>query len=111
MFKQANLFNPLPNAENSEVFDDIVKRPFVRIERIVSHGQTSPDEGWYDQDEHEWVMVLEGEAELTFDNGQMVKLVRGDHIEISAHTKHKVSWTKPNTDTVWLAVFYRDESC
>ncbi|PKF50390.1 cupin domain-containing protein [Enterovibrio nigricans] len=106
MFEQGNLFNSLPNAQDSEVFDDLIKHPLVRIERILSHGQRSPDDGWYDQDEHEWVSVLQGEAELTFENGEIVKLHVGDYINIPANTKHKVSWTKPNTDTVWLAVFY-----
>ncbi|MDD1779689.1 cupin domain-containing protein [Enterovibrio sp. ZSDZ35] len=109
MFKQGSLFKSLPNAQNNEVFDDLIKHPSVRIERIVSHGQCSPDEGWYDQDEHEWVIVLQGEAEITFENEQVIQLKHGDHLNIPAHTKHKVSWTKPETNTVWLAVFYPAE--
>jgi hypothetical protein len=29
-----------------------------------------------------------------------------DHINISAHRKHRVEWTTPDEPTVWLAVFY-----
>ncbi|USH05581.1 cupin domain-containing protein [Grimontia kaedaensis] len=106
MFKQGNLLKTLPNARNHEVFEDLIKHPFVRIERIVSRGQTSPETGWYDQEESEWVVVLQGNAELTFENGESVSLEAGDHLNIPAHTRHKVSWTDPERETVWLAVFY-----
>ncbi|EOD81233.1 hypothetical protein D515_04134 [Grimontia indica] len=106
MFKQGNLFKSLPNARINEVFEDLVKHPFVRIERIVSRGQTSPETGWYDQDENEWVVVLQGSAELTFESGEVMPLQAGDHVNIPARTKHKVSWTEPEKETVWLAVFY-----
>lgn len=106
MFKCNNLFDPLPDASAGEIFEDLIQHPVVRIERIVSKGQTSPEHGWYDQDEQEWVVVLKGRAELTFESGEIVKLGAGDHINIPAHSKHKVSWTDPETETVWLAVFY-----
>ena len=106
MFKHGNLFDPLPDASAGEVFEDLISNPSVRIEQIVSRGQTSPKSGWYDQDEHEWVVVLKGMAELTFEQGEVVKLRVGDHVTIPAHTKHKVSWTHPECETVWLAVFY-----
>ncbi|MEZ8145635.1 cupin domain-containing protein [Enterovibrio norvegicus] len=109
MFKQNNLLENLPNARNAEVFDEIVKHPFVRIERIVSRGQTIPDTDWYDQDEHEWVTVLEGHAELAFEDGSRLTMRKGDQVTLPAHTKHRVSWTDPDQETVWLAVFYRDK--
>ena len=55
-----NLLNDLPDNLQEEVFEDLIKTDSVRIERIVSHGHSSPTTGWYDQDEHEWVMVLDG---------------------------------------------------
>ncbi|PMN94834.1 cupin domain-containing protein [Enterovibrio norvegicus] len=109
MFKQNNLLENLPNARNAEVFDEIIKHPFVRIERIVSRGQTTPETDWYDQDEHEWVMVLEGNAELLFEDGRRLEMRKGDQVTLPAHTKHRVSWTDPDQETVWLAVFYRDK--
>ncbi len=84
-----------------------MRSPTVRIERIVSKGQTSPDSGWYDQEEHEWVMVMKGQATIAFENGTSVTLAQGDYLNIPAHCKHKVSWTDPNRATVWLAVFYK----
>lgn len=101
-----NLFKDLPHDVSEETFEDLLCRENLRIERIVSHGQTSPEQGWYDQEEHEWVLVLKGAGELTFENGSVQRLEAGDHIDIPARTKHKVSWTDPNQETIWLAVFY-----
>ena len=81
----------------------------LRMERIVSHGQASPPGYWYDQDEHEWVMLLEGEATLRFEqDDQSLRLMPGMHVLIPAHVRHRVDWTTPAMRTVWLAVFYRD---
>ncbi len=101
-----NLFTSLPTNLEREVFEDIVSAANVRIERIVSKGHTSPAEGWYDQDEHEWVVVLEGAGTIGFEDGREVTLQRGDCLNIPAHTKHRVAWTAPDRPTIWLAVFY-----
>ena len=103
-----NIFNAIPNTFAEELLEDIVKSGDVRIERILSKGHSSPEQGWYDQDENEWVIVLQGQGTLTFEDGSSVTLAAGDYINIPAHKKHKVSWTDPDTVTVWLAVFYKD---
>ena len=64
-----NLLSALPADLGTEVFEEVLRAESVRIERIVSRGHTSPESGWYDQDEHEWVVVLEGAAVLAFDDG------------------------------------------
>lgn len=102
-----NIFASLPQNLDTEVFEDIAHSQSVRIERILSKGHSSPETGWYDQDEHEWVMVLEGSAVLEFEDGVRCDLSVGDYVNIPAHTKHKVAWTDPDKVTVWLAVFYR----
>jgi len=104
--KVANLFTALPEDLSEEVFEHIVQNDAVTIERIVSKGHSSPAEGWYDQEKHEWVMVLAGEAVLAFEDLTEVRLLPGDHITIPAHTRHKVKWTAPETETLWLAVHY-----
>ncbi|MEH0153098.1 cupin domain-containing protein [Limibacter armeniacum] len=104
---QGNIFRLIPEAIENEIFEDIIKTKNIRIERILSEGQVSPESGWYDQDEHEWVIVLQGRSQLTFDDGTVVDLKAGDYIHIEAHTKHKVSWTDPSQVTVWLAIFYK----
>ena len=103
----ANIFDNLPEQAKDEVFDDLLRAESVRIERIVSQGHTSPEEGWYDQDEHEWVIVLRGGARIAFDDGGEVALTAGDYLHIPAHRRHRVSWTDPSQPTVWLAVFHR----
>ena len=102
----SNLFTSLPDHLDHEQVEELLNQPNVKIERILSKGQTSPETGWYDQDENEWVVVLQGSGEITFEDGGKVQLKPGDHINIPAHRKHKVSWTDSENVTVWLAVFY-----
>lgn len=85
----------------------ILKHENVRIERIVSKGHASPEKDWYDQDENEWVIVLEGAATILFEPDKEIALKAGDYLNIPAHTRHKVTWTRADTETVWLAVFYK----
>ena len=101
-----NIFDDIPEDLHSEVFESLVDSDNVRIERIISKGHTSPDSGWYDQDNDEWVVVLKGAAVLSFADESRVKLKAGDHTNISAHAKHRVSWTDPDTETIWLAIHY-----
>lgn len=102
-----NLFKSIPDDFNEEIFTVLMESGCVKIERIVSTGQSSPPSGWYDQEENEWVVVLEGEAILAFPEIEDIHLKAGDYINIPAHQKHRVSWTKPDAKTVWLAVFYK----
>ena len=102
----ANLFDNLPAPLREECFDRLVEAEHVTIERIVSHGHTSPASGWYDQSRHEWVVVLKGGGTVAFEDGETVTLGPGDHVTIPAHRRHRVAWTAPDEDTVWLAVHY-----
>ena len=101
-----NLLALLPEGLDKELVEELVRHDRVRIERILSKGHTSPDTGWYDQDEHEWVLVLEGAGTIRFEDGDDVPLKKGDCVNIPAHRRHKVVWTDPDRITVWLAVFY-----
>lgn len=101
-----NLFESIPEAVSAELFTELVGSANVRIERIVSKGQASPASGWYDQAENEWVAVLKGEAKLAFEHSDEVHLTAGCHVTIPAHTRHKVTWTLPDSETIWLAVHY-----
>lgn len=101
-----NIFSSIPQDIDNEIIEDLVKRKNVRIERIISNGHASPGEGWYDQAENEWVIVLEGSGSILFDNGVETVLKKGDYLNIPAHSRHKVAWTDPDNVTVWLAVFY-----
>ena len=101
-----NIFDSIPSDLSSEIFDDLVSSDTVKIERIISKGQTSPDFGWYDQEQHEWVIIIAGSAIIGFDDKSSVTLKSGDYLNIPAHQKHKVAWTDPDVETVWLAVHY-----
>ncbi|USP03983.1 cupin domain-containing protein [Vibrio sp. LQ2] len=103
-----NLFETIPAELLNEQFTDLLRHHHVRIERILSKGHTSPESGWYDQDEHEWVLVLQGCGTVEFDNGESTTLNVGDYLNIPAHTRHKVRYTSPDQVTLWLAVFYQD---
>lgn len=104
-----NLLTNVPTSLAEELIEVLIENKAVRIERIVSTGQRSPQNFWYDQEEHEWIVVLQGEARLLFeDDSQSVDLKPGDQINIPAHRKHRVEWTTLSEPTVWLAVFYKD---
>ena len=105
----SNLFTDLPTNLPEELVEVLTKNQHVRIERIVSTGHTSPKNFWYDQDEHEWVVVIRGAARLMFEEeDEPVEMGPGDYINIPAHRKHRVQWTMPDEPTIWLAVFYKN---
>lgn len=101
----SNLFDDVPADLPQELTHLLLAAQHVRIERIVSHGHSSPPDFWYDQTEHEWVLLLAGAARLQFEEG-VVALRPGDFINIPAHRRHRVEWTTPDEPTIWLAVFY-----
>jgi len=105
-----NLLASLPSSAADEVVSPLVSRPGVRFERIVSYGQASPEGFWYDQDEHEFVLLMKGSAELELADGQIVTLRAGDWIEIEAHVRHRVRRTAPGEPTIWLVAFYREDA-
>ena len=103
-----NLFADLPSTLDEELVAVLAQNEHVRIERIVSNGQCSAENFWYEQHEHEWVVVLAGEAKLRFESDEgSVFLRAGDHVLIAARRRHRVEWTSPDEPTVWLAVFYQ----
>ena len=101
-----NIFANIPDTVDTEIFEALADGEGVTIERIISKGQQSPESGWYDQGKNEWVMILRGGAILLYEDGSSVALNPGDFINIPAHTKHRVNWTAPDIETIWLAVHY-----
>ena len=101
-----NIFEAIPADLPREILDPLVAGESVRIERIVSKGHVSPETGWYDQEQNEWVIVLRGRARLVFEDGESLTMTDGDFTNIPAHRKHKVEWTAPDIETIWLAVHY-----
>jgi cupin 2 domain-containing protein len=91
---------------SEEAFEQVVERDGVRIERIISAGQVSADGFWYDQEEHEWVMLIQGKACIEFPDGSMSELVSGNYLYLPAHQKHRISYTSSDPVCIWLAVFW-----
>jgi cupin 2 domain-containing protein len=103
-----NLFSNIPDDLPNELLETLIDADSLRIERIVSNGHASPEGFSYDQEQHEWVVVLKGTARLRFDDDdKLVEMGPGDYVNIPAHKRHRVEWTTPDAPTVWLAVHYR----
>lgn len=105
--QNGNLFESIPASMPEEIVDVLVSAPDVRIERIVSRGHQSAPDFWYDQNQHEWVLVIQGQASVRFEQEpDLVQLRAGDYLNIPAHARHRVEATSSEHDTIWLAVFY-----
>ena len=103
-----NIFGNIPPKLPDELFEEILVGNEFKMERIVSRGHHSPEGFWYDQDENEWVILLQGSAGLCFEGKEKpVVLQPGDCLLISRHQRHRVEWTDPDQDTIWLAIFYK----
>lgn len=108
MTSLSNIFDDIPLHLPDELFTMLLESKNLRIERIISHGHASAADFWYDQPQHEWVIVLKGAARLHFEDG-MVEMKPGDFINIPAFKKHRVDWTTPDEQAVWLGVRYGDQ--
>ena len=104
-YSAASLFDdehfPAPGAE--ELIEVLARGKDARVERIVSTGQTTPEGEWYDQEQDEWVALLTGKAELTWENGEKTPLAPGDWLLIPAHARHRVTFTSEDPPCVWIA--------
>lgn len=102
-----SLLAPIPDNLSEEFTEILADAGAVRIERIISRGQSSPEGFWYDQDEAEFVLLLRGRAGLRLEGREKVLTLQpGDYLVIPAHLRHRVEWTDVAEETVWLAVFY-----
>ena len=101
----SNLLTDLPENVPDELFQTILDKPNIRIERIVSLGHATPEGGWFDQETDEWVLLVQGAARLRFEDGA-VEMLPGDYVHIAAHRRHRVEWTDGEQPTIWLAVHY-----
>lgn len=95
----------LPNGAE-EAFDTLCNAQKVKVERIISKGQTTPPGKWYDSGKYEWVVLIQGRASLEMEDGKIIHLTHGDHLLIPAHQKHRVSYTSKNPHCIWLAVHF-----
>lgn len=100
-----NIYSKLPVSEDKEIFKAIFADKRVRIERIVSKGQKTPEGKWLKDNIDEWVIVLKGCGKIKFKGNQpVITLKKGDYILIPRNTCHRVEWTSLRQETIWLAV-------
>ncbi len=106
----SNFFNheKLPTGEE-EIFNTLCNSSTVKIEKIISKGQVTPEGIWYDSDRTEWVMLMQGKASLLFDNNKSVHLKTGDYLLIPAGLKHRVTYTSTEPVCLWIAVHFQNE--
>jgi cupin 2 domain-containing protein len=100
-----NIFDEIIVDKSEEKFFEIFKNETIKVEKIVSNGQKSPEDFWYEQEKSEFILLLEGFAILEFEN-RVVELKKGDCLNIEAYQKHKVKFTSLDEPTIWFAVFY-----
>jgi cupin 2 domain-containing protein len=107
MATSGNLFTPA-GITSAEVFEELLRGGEFKLERIVSTGQVTPAGQWFDQDIDEWVALLSGGARLLFEGDSDETVMHpGDYVHIPAHRRHRVTWTDPERETVWLALHHR----
>jgi len=98
-----NIFD-LPNLPLSDELTTILlENKSIKIERIISTGQRSD---WYDQDETEFVLLVEGSTKIEFENDEIVTLNKGDTVIIEPHKKHRVIYTSNEPPCIWICVFF-----
>lgn len=115
MTTSGNLFSSVGRL-SAEVIDELLRGGEFKLERIVSTGQVTPAGQWFDQETDEWVALLSGGARLLFEGDSNETVLHpGDYVKIPAHRRHRVTWTDPACETVWLALHHRhantDVSC
>ncbi|MDB5377476.1 MAG: hypothetical protein JWR00_1922 [Rubritepida sp.] len=92
-------------APGEECFRKLLAAPCgARVERILSHGASTPPGSWYEQGWDEFVLVVSGAAMLAFEDGGERRLEAGDYAILPAFCRHRVAWTDPAGETLWLAV-------
>lgn len=99
-----NIYQLSQEPLKKEIFE-VLASGDVKIERIISTGQTTPIGQWYDQDTDEWVILLQGEAKLLFEDLAEIELKKGNYMLIKAHERHKVTYTSTEPPCIWLAVY------
>ena len=98
----------LPAADTSEeLFETLLQRQGIRVERIVSNGHATPEGEWYDQSWDEWVLLLSGKALLQIEGeSELKQLYPGDTFMLPAHCRHRVAATDQHEPTIWLALHF-----
>ena len=104
--EQNNLLATQPPPAGNETVEVLLEQGGVRLERIHSCGASTPKGHWYDQEQGEWVALLQGSAQLRFqDEPEPRQLHAGDWLWIAPHRRHRVEATDGGRGCLWLALY------
>jgi len=107
MVDSENLFEEIPEVLEEELLEPLVETAGFRLERIVSRGHRTPDGQWCEQQRNEWVVLLRGAAILQIAGKETpIRMEPGDFVKLPAGLRHRVEWTDPSCDSVWLALHW-----
>ena len=116
-----NIFDLKDLSEKEEVVKILTENENVRIEKIISTGQTTD---WQESDKNEFVILIQGEAEIEYfenknfekneniienqrnTNNKKLQLTKGDTILINKGERHRVSYTSKNPCCIWICIFF-----
>ena len=124
--KKINIFDLKDLSVNEEIIKILFKNENVKIEKIISTGQTTD---WQESNKNEFVILVQGNAEIEhYDNricedknfktnenimknlkntnDMKLQLGKGDIILIKKGERHRVSYTSKNPCCVWICIFF-----
>ena len=87
-----NIFDGITAVGEEEQFDLLMKGTHYRIDRIVSSGHSSPQGFWYDQEDDEWILLVQGKATLEVE-GKFIEMKAGDYMFLPKNCKHRIEKT------------------
>ncbi len=85
-----------------EIVEILSENEDVKIERIISAGQTTD---WMSDTRKEFVILVQGRATIQFENGK-VDMSDGDTLLIEAKRRHKVSYTSRDPHCIWICIYF-----
>lgn len=103
--KSKSIFS-IPNHDfsKSEFFETLIDSKNIKIERIVSKGNSDSPDFWYNQQQDEWVILIQGTAKIAFENEETISIVAGEHLFIPKFKKHKIVETSTQPECIWIGV-------
>ena len=124
--KKINIFNLKDLSVNEEIIKILFKNENVKIEKIISTGQTTD---WQESNKNEFVILVQGNAEIEYydnricedkkfktnenimknlnnTNDMKLQLGKGDIILIKKGERHRVSYTSKNPCCIWICIFF-----
>lgn len=116
-----NIFDLKGLSEKEEVVKILASNENVKIEKIISTGQSTD---WQESYQNEFVILVQGTAEIEYFeskdykksdntmknkkdiNNKKLRLGKGDTVLINKGERHRVSYTSKNPCCIWICIFF-----